>query len=214
MSYLFSGCKALKYMDLRGFDTHNVSNMTAMFYECESLESVNMSGLNTSRVSSFGSLFRDCKKLQEITGVEDFDTHFSDWFNSVFENCKSLERLDLSKWQTPRNSVCHLMFEGCDKLTYLDISGFSTENMTDGGRMFMGMNSLETLKLGDKFVYSTSGLGPFNGANNVGVNVYCSRAVMESIRNDSSSNGFWRSNNFFDYLTNEQMKVAGSETEL
>ena len=37
MSYMFSGCKFLKNIDLSNFNTKNVSNMSHMFYGCFSL---------------------------------------------------------------------------------------------------------------------------------------------------------------------------------
>lgn len=214
MSNMFARCKNLTRLDLSTFSTDNLTNVGDMFSGCTNLETVNITGFKTGKVGRFDRMFYDCENLQEIKGIEDLDTHFSDSFPGTFGNCKSLERLDLSKWQTAQASVIHLMFSGCEKLKYLDISGFSTENMRDGGRMFMGMHSLETLKLGDKFVYSTNGLGPFNEATQTGVNVYCSRAVMSSIKNDNSNSGFWYNNNFYDFQTNALMKAAGSDVEL
>ena len=38
MAYMFSECSNLKELDLKSFNTSNVSNMTNMFYECRSLK--------------------------------------------------------------------------------------------------------------------------------------------------------------------------------
>ena len=44
--------KKSKKLDLSGWDTSNVTNMSSMFYRCESLEMVNLSGWSTSNVTS------------------------------------------------------------------------------------------------------------------------------------------------------------------
>ena len=42
MSYMFSGCSSLTELDLSGFNTSNVANMSGMFYECKLIKYINM----------------------------------------------------------------------------------------------------------------------------------------------------------------------------
>lgn len=212
---VFRGCANLTTIDLSHFDTSNVTHMGGMFSGCTNLESVNITGFKTGKVGGFDRMFYDCENLQEIKGIEDLDTHFADSFEDMFRNCKSLERLDLSKWQTPQASNFGTMFAFCTNLKYIDVSSFNTEHMSVGQLMFIATDALKTLKLGDKFIYDSSNfwMTVFNGNQNM--DIYCSRAVMDNIRDSNEADhGFWVANNFYDFHTNVLMKAAGSETEL
>ena len=41
MSYMFKNCKNLKYLDLSGWDTSNVMDVSGMFYHCPSPYTIN-----------------------------------------------------------------------------------------------------------------------------------------------------------------------------
>ena len=45
MSELFYVCESLISIDLSGFNTRNLNNMSMMFYGCESLVNLNLSNL-------------------------------------------------------------------------------------------------------------------------------------------------------------------------
>ena len=75
----------------------------------------------------------------------------------MFEDCKSLARLDVRHFNTskvgvaissdvwaPRGSM-RSMFSGCRSLTSLDVSQFITNNVTDMSSMFFGCRSLTSL---------------------------------------------------------------------
>ena len=64
---------SLVSVDLSGFDTSNVTNMSGMFYWCSNLTTLNLSGWDTGRVTDM---------------------------NSMFDGCSSLTSLDLSGWDT------------------------------------------------------------------------------------------------------------------
>ena len=63
MSYMFSSCKALTSLDLSSFNTSNVTNMRMMFYNCSSLIELDLSNFDVSNVNSFATdhgMFQDC----------------------------------------------------------------------------------------------------------------------------------------------------------
>ena len=64
MSYMFSGCSSLKELDLKNFNTENVTDMSYMFYGCSELKGINFGqNFNTSNVKYKNKMFDGCKKL-------------------------------------------------------------------------------------------------------------------------------------------------------
>ena len=60
MSYMLRGCDNLKSLNLLGWDTSNVEDMSGMFYNCSCLKSLDLSGWDTSNVKDMGSMFWFC----------------------------------------------------------------------------------------------------------------------------------------------------------
>ena len=46
MSWMFSGCKNLKVLNLSNFDTNKVIDMSDMFYGCSSLNTITVNNNN------------------------------------------------------------------------------------------------------------------------------------------------------------------------
>ena len=108
-------------IDLSGFNTGKVTDMSGMFQCCLDLTSVDLSGFNTSNV-------RD--------------------MNRMFQGCISLTSIDLSGFNTGKVRNMRFMFDGCESLTSLDISNFNTGNVTDMSGMFCDCPDLTSLRLG------------------------------------------------------------------
>ena len=66
MSYLFSGCYSLTFLNLSNVNTNNINNM---FFECSSLTSLNLSNYNTNNVNNLSKMFSYCSYL---TKKEDY----------------------------------------------------------------------------------------------------------------------------------------------
>ena len=61
MSYLFSGCSALKSLDLSSFNTSKVTTMAYMFNACKALETIIYGAdFNNATVTSFTKMFYTC----------------------------------------------------------------------------------------------------------------------------------------------------------
>lgn len=65
----------------------------------------------------------------------------------MFEGCKALTSLDLSKFDTSSVTDMSYMFFGCSELTTLVLSSFDTSQVTDMSYMFNGCSSLKSLNL-------------------------------------------------------------------
>ena len=65
--------KILKSLNLSGFDTSNVTNMSYMFSSCSGLTSLDVSSFNTTNVINMDSMFHACESLTSLD-VSNFDT--------------------------------------------------------------------------------------------------------------------------------------------
>lgn len=57
MESMFYGCESLTSLDLRNFNTENVTNMANMFDGCSSLTSLDLSSFNTKKVTNMSEMF-------------------------------------------------------------------------------------------------------------------------------------------------------------
>ena len=62
MSYMFSGCSSLKYINIFNFNTESVIYMNNMFSECSSLNEINLSNFNTDNVINMNNMFSKCSE--------------------------------------------------------------------------------------------------------------------------------------------------------
>ena len=90
-----------KSLDVRTFDTSNVTNMKNMFGYCSNLTSLDVSNFNTSKVTSMSSMFNSCSGLTSLD-VSNFDTSKVNDMSSMFYNCIGLTSLDLSNFNTSK----------------------------------------------------------------------------------------------------------------
>ncbi|MBQ9555155.1 MAG: BspA family leucine-rich repeat surface protein [Muribaculaceae bacterium] len=184
MTFMFSGCKSLDYIDLSGFDTSGVTDMMAMFQDCTSLTTLDVSGFNTENVTNLGSMFANCESLT-LLDVSGFNTDNVVDMAAMFQDCRSLTALDVSGFNTGNVTDIYGMFNGCNSLKSIDVSGFNTANVTNMRAMFALCSSLTTLDLsGFNTENVTDMYGMFNGCNLleticVGLG-WCTDAVTES----------------------------------
>lgn len=74
----------------------------------------------------------------------------------MFYNCKNLDFLDVSGWNTSLVSNMGWMFCGCESLTSLNVSNFNTRNVVNMYAMFADCNQLESLEVSG---WDTSNVG-------------------------------------------------------
>ena len=144
MSGMFSGCSALRSLDLSRFNTENVTSMASMFAKCSELKSLNINSFNTAKVTTMLAMFGGCGKLTSLN-VTKFNTANVNNMASMFHGCGSLESLDLKSFNTDRVSNMGRMFYECFGLTSLDLRNFNTSNVTIMTSMFEKCTSLTTI---------------------------------------------------------------------
>ena len=63
----------------------------------------------------------------------------------MFKNCYSLEKIDMSNFETDSLIYMNSMFHSCAKLTSLNLNRFNTSLVTDMSYLFYNCSSLEHL---------------------------------------------------------------------
>ena len=144
---IFSWLSYMTTIDLSGFDTSNVTDMSHMFFSCESLKNLNLSVLDTSKVTNMHAMFSCCKSLKTLN-LSSFDTAKVTNMGYMFSGCYDLTSIDFTKVNTSKVTDMRGMFQMCESLKTLDLTGFNTSKVTDMMAMFFSCRSLEKLDLG------------------------------------------------------------------
>ena len=100
-----------------------------------------------ARPTSCYKWFRGCQDLTNIEGIEYLNTENVTNMDGMFQNCKSLTTLDLSRFDTKNVTDMSGMFYDCSALTTLDLSRFDTKNVTNISHIFHGCRALTTLDI-------------------------------------------------------------------
>ena len=109
---MFSGCKHIINIDFTFFDTTLVTSANNMFYNCEKLKEVNF--INFKNVINFSGLFYGCINLKNVIFPEKIIHMFNICY--MFYNCKNIEYIDLSSFDTSNTKFMCWMFLGCSNL--------------------------------------------------------------------------------------------------
>lgn len=102
--------------------------------------------LNTSQVTNMQCMFQDCESLEALD-LSTFNTENVTNMYGMFQFCKSLKSLNLSSFNTSKVKQMGYMFQNCESLTALDLSRFNTENVKNYEHMFHSCKSLTALDL-------------------------------------------------------------------
>ena len=99
------------------------------------------------RPTTFYDWFSNCQNLTQIEGMGNLNTEKVTDMSYMFDNCRELSSLDLSKFNTENVTDMSYMFSCCWGLSSLDLSKFNTENVTNMTNMFYNCSALSTLDL-------------------------------------------------------------------
>lgn len=188
ISYLFTDCRLLQNVKWgESFSTAQVTNMSGVFQNCTSLATVDLSKWNTDKVTSTAFMFDNASALKNIAGVQDFNA--SNFRNTtfMFQNCKGLVALDLSKWKTNNLDNTAYMFNGASELKSLDVSGFDTSKVTNMSFMFNEDKGLKVLDISNFDTSNVTDMGyMFNQCNGlVSLNINKSTFLVNNAKNMS-----------------------------
>ena len=89
MECMFDGCSSLKELNLKNFNTNNVTYMSHMFYKCSSLKELNFNIIKANNLIDMYRMFYGCpneliKKIKtQYKNIEEEAFQESDGFNIV-----------------------------------------------------------------------------------------------------------------------------------
>ena len=106
---------------------------------------VDIKNLKTDEVLSFKGMFQDCSSLQSVD-VSGFNTAKATDISCMFRRA-AIKSLDLSNFVTEKVTDFDSMFEGCSSLEKLDIHSFDTQSATSFWCMFIDCSNLKELDL-------------------------------------------------------------------
>ena len=156
MSYMFYNCKSLTSLDLNKFRTNNVQYMSYMLYNCSSLNSFSKltNKFNNTNIINMRGLFQNCKSIETLD-LTNFYTPNVEIMWDMFNGCNSLINLIIPNFDTSKVIDMQSMFSGCKNLLSLNLSHFNTTNVIYINQMFENCENLKILNLSqltsDKF---------------------------------------------------------------
>ena len=134
------------YIQGNGGVTANYNSSYLFFYFSKLIEIENINLLDTSNVTNMNWMFDDCRSLTNLD-VSKFDTSQVKNMSGMFFDCKSLTNLDVSNFDTSNVTDMRQMFSGCSSLISLDVSKFDTSKLTNMSSMFSFCSNLTNLNL-------------------------------------------------------------------
>ena len=164
----FKDCYLLETeMDLRDWNTSNITNMESTFSNCRKITNVDISTWDTSKVTTMYSMFNSCYEATDYKFPDNFGSSSTN-FNTMFAYNKSLKNVDfLNKFNTSNVVYMNYMFNGCESLEHIDISTFDLGKVTNFGSMFMNCTNLKTVIFPDSATENCDIGYLFSGCSNL-----------------------------------------------
>jgi hypothetical protein len=112
---LFEGCYKYTTMDMTGFNTQYVTNMSQMFFLCYNVTNLDLSGWSFDSVSNMANMFDRCEKLEAISfspgGVDLSRVTYMNWmFAHNFYMTPTKLRAIIAQWKVKNNGVVNTIF--------------------------------------------------------------------------------------------------------
>ena len=136
----------LTNIDMSGFNTEKVKDMTNMFTRLNKLTSLNLSNFNTSNVTDMYGMFCELDSITDLD-LSTFDTRNVTDMAMMFYGLDSIISLDLSNFNTQNVKTMESMFHDMYNLSVLNLSNFNTQNVTNMSNMFHGLINITSLNL-------------------------------------------------------------------
>jgi uncharacterized repeat protein (TIGR02543 family) len=171
----FYNMSSATLIDLEHFDTSLVKNFSSFFNTCLNLKEIkgfiNTKGIEDpgdadtfdyandqegfayeNSVSGYGMsyMFNDCKKLESLD-VSKFNTSNVIDMKRMFAGCYKITHFDLYSFDTSKVKSFYWMFRFCYDLQEIDITSFDTRNAINMFGMFFNCNKLKTIRLGKNY---------------------------------------------------------------
>lgn len=111
-------------IDMSGFSTQNVTNMSYMFSGCSSLKSIDVSHFDTSNVTNMSYMFSGCSALTTIYAASDADWSDVALSDNMFEGCIALESGNETKYDPNNVDATYARINKTENLGYFTEKNF------------------------------------------------------------------------------------------
>lgn len=134
---------SLKYMF---YGNHYYNGSRDFSFPLENMTSISgLENLNTAIVTDMESMFQNCKSLQSLDLIS-FNTAKVTNMQSMFYYCNNLKGIKgLEKFNTANVEDMGSMFQYCKSLTSIDLRSFAMDKVTEVSYMFDGCSNLTTI---------------------------------------------------------------------
>lgn len=111
---------------------------TPIWYNYISIKNIEKVIIKDSIVppNSMSAWFMDFEKLTTIENITNINTSLVKNMDEIFENCISLESIDVSSFNMNNIQECFYMFSDCENLKNITIGNFTFSNNADMSGMF------------------------------------------------------------------------------
>ena len=123
-SKMFKNSYSIVSIDLSGFDSSRITDMSEMFYSCTKLKYIKFGNFNTAKVQNMDNMFYDCILLTSLD-LSSFKTYNVISMEGMFHNTESLISLNLKNFDTNKVSNMKNMFLNCKSLIYINLISFN-----------------------------------------------------------------------------------------
>lgn len=150
MRGMFSHDQFITELNLSGWDTSSVTDMSAMFCFCSSIQKLDLAPLDTSSVTNMRAMFSRCESIEKLD-LSGFDTSSVTDMSDLFFQSWLLKEVDLSSFDTSRVTNMSYAFFCCGSLEELNLSNFDTSAVEDSSAFLSGGVWLEKMTIGANF---------------------------------------------------------------
>ena len=117
------------------------------FNNCAQLQSITgIQYLNTEDVTNMAAMFQNCTSLQSID-ISSLNMAKVTTMANMFQNCSALQTVNMQNLNPAVLTDMSYLFDGCTALTSLNLDGMITDNVTNMGYMFQNCSSLQSIDL-------------------------------------------------------------------
>lgn len=128
------------------------------FYYMTALSSIDyLDYLNTDNVTDMSCMFQNCTSLENLD-ITSLNTANVTDMSAMFSGCSSLTALEATILNTANVTDMSSMFSGCSSLTFLDVAGLNTANVTNMNNMFCDCQALENLDVSNFITDNVTGM--------------------------------------------------------
>lgn len=210
MSFMFDDCSYVTDLNISSFDTSSVNSMRCMFEGVSSLKELDLRHFNTSNVTDMFRMFSGDRRLQSLH-LESFETSKVHDMGMMFYRCENLTELNIESFDTSSVRQMQLMFEMCRGLTSLNLSGWDVSNVEDLYSIFEGCSKLKELDIRNWDTSAADVSNAFYDCSSLGQIAYGGRTqnLIEAL--SETSEGLWFQDGSGPYALSELPAVGEND---